>query len=104
MIADYDSEDAFVYADPPYIDADQAHYAGYTEDDFTNLLKQLARMKGKFLLSSYPSAVLDQHIKENGWLQRSKTSRVLVRADINKIKTECLTANYKIDYQKKLIP
>ena len=55
VITSRDAVDAFHYVDPPYIDSNQGHYGGYGKDDYINLLKTLAKVKGKFLLSSYPS-------------------------------------------------
>lgn len=54
VIQSRDSEDAFFYCDPPYINTNQGHYGGYTEEHFMRDLDVLARIKGKFLLSNYP--------------------------------------------------
>lgn len=62
---------AFHYLDPPYMNADQGHYKGYTEQDFTDLLTFLAtECKGAFLLSNYQSAVLDDFVQRHGWNMR----------------------------------
>jgi DNA adenine methylase len=66
-----DSVDTFFYLDPPYFNSNQGHYKGYSERDFTNLLELLSSIKGKFLLSSYPSDVLKKHTKEHKWLSES---------------------------------
>ncbi|WP_420582101.1 DNA adenine methylase [Reichenbachiella sp.] len=100
VISSRDHEDTFVYADPPYIDSNQGHYGGYSEKDFRRDLDALAAMKGKFLLSSYPSTVLDEYIKANGWhtihvdkLLAAGNGRVMKQ---RKRKVEVLTANYEI--------
>ncbi len=50
-----DSENSFIYADPPYINTNMGHYAKtYSEADFIRDLEVLANIKGKFLLSNYP--------------------------------------------------
>ncbi|MDD2987129.1 MAG: DNA adenine methylase [Flavobacterium sp.] len=54
VILSRDSEDAFIYADPPYVNTNQGHYGGYTEEHFIRDLDVLAHVKGKFLLSNYP--------------------------------------------------
>ena len=100
VIQSRDSEDTFHYVDPPYIDSNQGHYDGYTDEDFTRLLNTLSGIKGKFLLSSYPGNLLDNYIKTNGWYTKSfekpltaskgKTGKKRPK------KIEVLTANYPI--------
>lgn len=99
VIQSRDSKETFVYADPPYISSNQGHYKGYTEDDFRRDLDVLATMQGKFLLSSYPSEILDEYIQKYGWYSISKEKKLsATRADLRKGKTkrEVLTANYPI--------
>lgn len=100
VIQSRDTEDAFHYVDPPYINSNQGHYGGYSEQDYINLLDTLSKVKGKFLLSSYPSEILTQYINTNGWysksfekpLSASKATEGVKR----KRKIEVLTANYPI--------
>ncbi len=99
VIASRDDQEAFTYADPPYIDTDQGHYGGYTQEHYIRDLDALVNVKGKFLLSSYPSDILDEYIKKNNWhtrpvemtLSAGKRTRT-----IRKKKVEVLTANYDI--------
>jgi len=100
VINSRDADDAFHYVDPPYIDVHQGHYEGYTRDDYINLLKTLAEVKGKFLLSSYPSDLLDLYTKEFGWYTKSfekplSASKGKV-GEKRKRKIEVLTSNYQI--------
>jgi hypothetical protein len=67
IINSRDSKDSFFYCDPPYFNSDCGHYDGYSKDDFENLLKQLSKIEGKFLLSSYPSDILSDFINANNW-------------------------------------
>lgn len=103
VITSRDSIDTFHYIDPPYVTegkVNQGHYSGYSEYDYKKLLDTLSTIKGKFLLSSYPSKLLDKYIKQNGWysvrfekpLSASKTKMSKKR----KRKVEVLTANYPI--------
>jgi DNA adenine methylase len=96
IIKSRDCKDAFFYCDPPYFNSDCGHYGGYSEYDFEQLLKLLSRLQGKFLLSSYPSALLDRYIADNGWMQVSVEQRVSVNKGAGKKKIECMTANYPI--------
>lgn len=92
----YDSPDTFFYLDPPYVSANQGHYAGYTEDNFRQLLDACVALEGKFLLSSYPEAILAEYRKKHQWKTEDhvKTLAVDGRRKENKTKTECLTWNY----------
>ena len=97
IIGSRDTKDSFFYCDPPYYNSDCGHYDGYTIEDFELLLKKLSRIQGKFLLSSYPSSLLTQYVKENNWSQRTFDSKISVNKGGNgKLKTEVLTANYDI--------
>lgn len=101
VIASRDTEDAFHYVDPPYINSDQGLYEGYTENDYRRLLETLSTVKGKFLLSSYPSDILDEYIQRNGWYTKqfgkplSAVKGVAGESRKSK-KVEVLTANYPI--------
>ena len=100
IIPKFNKEEAFIYCDPPYIGTAQGHYKGYTEEDFIKLLDELSKLKAKFLLSSFPSKVLDTYIKKHGWHHIKKD----VLGDLTKkTKTECLTANYDLECQKNLL-
>lgn len=96
IIKAYDSEDAFFYLDPPYVSANQGHYAGYTMDNFRQLLDACVGLKGKFLLSSYPETILMEYREKFGWKTNDivKTIAVSGKRTENKLKTECLTWNY----------
>lgn len=101
IITSRDSRDAFFYCDPPYHNSDCAHYDGYTADDFERLLQTLARLKGKFLLSSYESDILKSYTAKHKWHTLRFRQQVSV-ANPNKSgkprkeKVEVLTANYDI--------
>lgn len=97
IIESRDSKDAFFYLDPPYFNSDCGHYDGYTKDDFELLLKTCSRLKGKFLLSSYPSDLLATYAKKHHWTQESLELTVSVANKCEKprkLKTEVLTSNY----------
>ena len=98
IIASRDTPESFFYCDPPYYNSDCGHYDGYTIDDFEALLKLLASIQGKFLLSSYNSPLLQQYIKQQGWHTMSREMQVSVTnpKSRGKTKVEVLTANYPI--------
>lgn len=99
VIRSRDSETSFFYCDPPYIGTHQGHYSGYSEANYLELLKLLATIKGKFLLSSYPSMLLDQAVAQNGWYMVKLDLPIAIssnRAVKTKRKIEVLIANYPI--------
>ena len=100
VILSRDTENTFHYVDPPYIGTNQGHYGGYTEEHYRRDLDALVKVKGKFLLSSYPSAVLDEYVEKHGWHTRSidkplgaGNGAVMSK---RKRKIEVLTANFNI--------
>jgi len=93
----WDNKDSFFYCDPPYYNSDMGHYKGYTEQDFETLLQTLSEIKGKFLLSSYPSELLEKYIKKYKWFSKKiEGIPVSVSLGKRKMKTEVLTGNYEI--------
>ena len=103
IITNRDHEGAFIYCDPPYYNSDCGHYDGYTLDDFETLLKTLSNVKGKFLMSSYPSEILTKYTKEHKWFTKSIEQSVSVANGTGKPakkKIEVLTANYDLSNPK----
>ena len=101
VIQSRDSENAFIYCDPPYINTNMGHYSKtYSEDDFKRDLEVLANIKGKFLLSNYPWEILNAYIKK--YNRHVKTFDKPLSASHNsnagksRRKTEVLVANYPI--------
>jgi DNA adenine methylase len=101
VILRHDSVDTFFYCDPPYFNSDCGHYRGYTENDFENLLGVLAGIKGKFLLSSYQSAILNEFVVKNKWKYKEIKRNLAISNKYYehgkaKSKIECLTYNYDV--------
>lgn len=99
IIRSRDYEDAFFYVDPPYYNSDCGHYNGYTVEDYEQLLKTLTEIKGKFLLSSYPSKILQEYTKQNSWHNKTLDQPVSVANGTGapaKRKIEVMTANYDL--------
>ena len=78
----------------------QGHYRGYTLEDYERLLEILSSIKGKFLLSSYPSDLLSKFSKKQRWYTKSFDKPITASKNkngkIRERKTEVLTANYLI--------
>ena len=101
VIESRDTPEAFHYVDPPYINTDQGHYGGYTEEHFKRDLDALVNCKGKFLLSTYPSEILKEYTKKHGW-HTKKIEKMLSASNGAKLvnrkrKIEVLTANYPLE-------
>lgn len=94
-----DSEDTFHYIDPPYIGSNQGHYGGYEDSHFERDLNAIKTLKGKFLLSSYNSDILQRYINDNGWYVKyvDKPLSAAGKNRVQKRKIEVLTANYPIE-------
>lgn len=95
-----DTKTTFHYLDPPYYNSDCGHYKGYSEDDFCNLLELISGIDGKFLLSSYPSDILNEYIKRNSW----QSIVIEMPRVAGGTKSEVLTMNYNpnIPVQERL--
>ena len=98
VIETRDRKDTFFYCDPPYYNSDCGHYNGYLEQDFENLLKVLSKIKGKFLLSSYPCELVEKYAKENKWFVKKIDMALSITAKYKtgKRKTEVLMGNYPL--------
>lgn len=98
IISSRDREGAFHYLDNPYINTTQAHYSGYSEADFERDLQILPGIKGKFLLSSFESQLLQDYIRKNGWHCKKFNKPSTSSRSNTKRKIEVLTANYDLDH------
>jgi DNA adenine methylase len=94
VIKKSDHEDAFHYIDPPYFQADMGHYGGYTRDDFEKLLQLLSGIRGRFMLSSYPSAILSEYADKFKWHMLEYD---MPRSAGGGRKIEVVTTNYPTD-------
>lgn len=104
VIKERDTVDTFFYLDPPYPDTNQGHYSGYTWENLEELLTLLAAIKGKFMLSNYPSDLISKYSAENNWPTKQiffKKDSCLVQ-DRKAQKTEVLLMNYEISVPQQL--
>jgi DNA adenine methylase len=96
VIKNTDTEETFHFVDPPYINTDCGHYRGYSETDFKELLNALETVKGKFLLTSFPSEILDSFTAKNNWHRVEIIKHKSASGKAGITKTEVFTANYPI--------
>lgn len=104
VIKERDTVDTFFYLDPPYPGTNQGHYSGYTWENLEELLTLLAAIKGKFMLSNYPSEMISKYSEENNW----PTKQIFFKKDSCLVqyrkaqKTEILLMNYEISVPQQL--
>lgn len=94
VIKTRDSDDTFFYCDPPYFNANMGHYKGYTDEDFRRLLDSLATIKGKFMLSSYPSDLLKEYTIKYQWNTFRAPKKIRILGGRTRTKEEVITMNY----------
>lgn len=94
VIESNDGEGSFFFVDPPYFNSDMGHYGGYTEANFEGLLKTLSMVKGKFLLTCYPSVLLDSYLDLNPNWTADFIDMAKSAGSKGKRKTEVLVRNY----------
>jgi len=94
IINSRDSVSTLFYVDPPYYNSNCGHYDGYSKEDFEALLKHLSCIEGKFILSSYPSDLLQGYALKHMWNTKNIEQRVSVNKGAGKKKIEVLTWNY----------
>ena len=98
IIRSRDGKDTLFYLDPPYVGSDQGHYDGYSQSDFDELIEQLSKIEGKFLLSSFRNKQLTAKTEANHWYQIELKMPKSMTAQCGRTveKVEVLTANYPI--------
>jgi DNA adenine methylase len=99
VIRKRDSKTTFFYVDPPYFNSALGPFKNYNIQDFENLLLVLSKIKGKFILSSYPSKLQATYAKKNKWHTKRITISVSISSNLlvkRKKKVEVLTGNFII--------
>jgi DNA adenine methylase len=101
FIQKYDHEKALFYCDPPYLHATRSTTGEYgpqemTEDQHLSLINRLAGIKGKFMLSGYPSKLYEHAEWVYKWKRHEKrVDNHASSAKIKERKTECIWCNYE---------
>lgn len=95
VMAQWDAPGTLFYCDPPYLTSTRqasARYGSYAhemgDDEHEAMLDRLLAIKGKVLLSGYPSELYDDRLK--GWRKATKA----VLADKSSPRTEVLWMNF----------
>lgn len=95
LIESRDSENAFHFVDPPYVNTSMAHYTGsFADADFSHLLSILSSVKGKFMLTMFPNDELDKFVKKYKW-RVVEVERHISASRVNRRKQiELIVMNY----------
>lgn len=99
FIKTYDHKDMVCYADPPYLEETRSLKNAYdfemSINDHKRLLKILAKIKGKFILSGYPSSLYNQFAGKYNWEYTViEIDNKASSSKTKEIKHECLWYNY----------
>jgi DNA adenine methylase len=100
VIRGQDGPDTLFYIDCPYLLETRSTGGDYrhemTEADHEELLVALGNVKGKFVLSGYPSRLYEAHRRRNGWWWLKKEIPNHAAGGREKrVMTECLWMNYR---------
>lgn len=94
LIRRYDTQDVFIYADPPYLHGTRKNYLyrhEMTDVEHVDLLNLLVKHPGKVLLSGYDNELYNDML--HGWNKAHKDTR----AEGGRKRTETLWMNYDIE-------
>lgn len=94
LISRYDTEDVFMYIDPPYLHGTRKNYLYMHEmedDEHEDLLKVLVNHPGKILISGYENEMYDEYL--HGWHKVQKQTR----AEGGLLRTETLWMNFMLE-------
>jgi DNA adenine methylase len=99
VIRQQDGPRTLFYLDPPYLHETRATTGEYehemTAEQHNDLLDLLGNIKGRFLLSGYPSALYEQAARFFQWKRHDfEISNHASGAETKRIMTECLWVNY----------
>ncbi len=96
VIKRYDSDVAFHFLAPPYINTCSGHYDGlFKESDLQELLEIMTTLRGKFMLMMFPNDAIREYASKNGWTIH-KTEHLITAAakDRRRVREEWMVVNY----------
>jgi DNA adenine methylase len=86
----WDSPQTLFYVDPPYVGANQGHYAGWGAEDQRRLLEELDSCAGAFVLSGYADGYTTSFAGDRRWDEQRIQVTVRARRDTREAATELL--------------
>lgn len=100
LISRYNTEDVFIYADPPYLHSTRKNYLyrhEMTDEEHRELLNALVNHPGKVLLSGYDNDLYNEVLK--GWKKSQKST--LAEGGLRRIET--LWMNYNLEQEQLVL-
>jgi len=96
IIRRYDCPKAFHFIDPPYVGSDMGHYSGmFNEQNLKELLELCSTLKGKFMLTMYPSELIKDFALRSGWTIHEVERQVSAcKSQYRRRQTEWIVCNY----------
>lgn len=99
VIRKEDGPRTLFYLDPPYLHETRTTTGEYAHEmtwaEHVELVRALAKVKGRFLLSGYRSDLYDDHANANGWTRHEfKINNHAASGKAKRIMTECVWCNY----------
>lgn len=102
VIECYDSEKAFHFVDPPYINSDCGHYEGsFNEQNMNELLMLLECVKGRFMLTMFPLPMIEDYANKNGWIIHRIERTISASKTSRRKQEEWMVCNYYDDDNKQ---
>lgn len=101
VIESRDTERAFHFVDPPYINSDCGHYENtFNLMNFEELLELLVKVQGKFMLTMYPHDLIREYAERNGWEIIEVERTISVATTSRRKQAEWMVINYKKPQQE----
>lgn len=95
VIARYDTPEAFHFVDPPYVNSDCGHYDGmFSDADMLALIEMLGQVKGRFMLTMFPYAPIEEAANRNGWVIHRVQRTISASKENRRKQEEWIVCNY----------
>lgn len=96
VIRRYDCPQAWHFIDPPYVGSNMGHYSGmFNEQSLVDLLDLCVTLKGKFMLTMYPHAVIEEYATKYGWVIHKVDRQVSAcKVEARRRQEEWMVCNY----------
>lgn len=91
QLPERNSDDSFIYCDPPYLETSNNYETSFTEQDSEDLFNLLVKSKYKFAVSEFDNPFILEQAKKNGL----NTLIIGERKNIKNRRTEILITNYE---------
>lgn len=100
FIERWDSPQTLYYLDPPYPNAEQGHYGGYTLEDWEALCRLLDNSQCSYVLSNYPQAIEPRSAQQRIEIKAIASSSGKGQVGANRDKSRAATSEELGDRQR----